>query len=439
MNDNIISAGNKKIILEALKENEKNKNPRTYSINLRDKIENVKVINLNLNNVFFNPRNHRLSAQISDANIDLSKQESHFTEVIQDKIKRLLIDTEDFSKLKEELKIYGQREPGLITSEGLLINGNTRCAALLELKKDGYDKGIDVAVIPDHITEDDIVAIEMDLQMMNLTHQPYTFTNELLFMSEFRKKGNDDKVLAKHMNWIRSGENKVQKHMRVLNIIEEVRKLSGNKINYKIFDSKRTHLFDLDEKMQALNNIGDIEGAEQIKWQRIFAIFINLNKDQVREIDSDFIEELSKKRLTEESKLKKFLDGFKTPIIQDDDSESEEETIDSKKLLTAFLSQDNIVNETGEIVKEFKDKNFSDIAHEMKDETDRSISQGRIEERKQELSTTMRRLRLDIEDIREKLPETIDMSGFKVGDFDFELKKAIKEIERLKSEFDDLK
>ena len=85
------------------------------------------------------------------------------------------------------------------------------------------------------------------------------------------------------------------------------------------------------------------------------------------------------------------------------DSESEEETIDSKKLLTAFLSQDNIVNENGEIVKEFKEKNFSDIAHEMKDETDRSISQGRIEERKQELSTTMRRLRLDIEDIREPI------------------------------------
>ena len=76
MKDNIISEGNKQIILDALKQNEKNKNTRTYSINLREKIENVQVINLNLNNVYFNPRNHRLSAQISDANIDLSKQKA---------------------------------------------------------------------------------------------------------------------------------------------------------------------------------------------------------------------------------------------------------------------------------------------------------------------------------------------------------------------------
>ena len=97
MKDNIISEGNKQIILDALKQNEKNKNTRTYSINLREKIENVQVINLNLNNVYFNPRNHRLSAQISDANIDLSKQKNHYTEAIQDKIKQLLINTEDFS------------------------------------------------------------------------------------------------------------------------------------------------------------------------------------------------------------------------------------------------------------------------------------------------------------------------------------------------------
>ena len=73
-----------------------------------------------------------------------------------------------------ELEEQGQIDPGLITRDGLLVNGNTRAAALLQLSHIERAKGIKVAVLPPGIGEDDILDLELNLQMVKSLNSKLT-------------------------------------------------------------------------------------------------------------------------------------------------------------------------------------------------------------------------------------------------------------------------
>jgi len=117
----------------------------------------------------------------------------------QEVLASLLRKTERFNKLKDELKELSQQNPGLISRDGLLINGNTRVVALRDLGVDG----VDVAVLPADAMARDFLDLEMSLQMRRLTHQDYTFTNELLLIDKYRNAGHSEKELAK--KWVGFG------------------------------------------------------------------------------------------------------------------------------------------------------------------------------------------------------------------------------------------
>jgi hypothetical protein len=62
-----------------------------------------------------------------------------------------------FDKLKESLEVEGQTEPGVITREGILINGNTRLVALRELGK----QWIRVAVLDSDVHPFELADLEL--------------------------------------------------------------------------------------------------------------------------------------------------------------------------------------------------------------------------------------------------------------------------------------
>jgi ParB-like chromosome segregation protein Spo0J len=55
----------------------------------------------------------------------------------------------DYTALQEELEDFGQKEPGIISPYGILVDGNTRCAALRDLG----EKNIRVGVLPTDTSE----------------------------------------------------------------------------------------------------------------------------------------------------------------------------------------------------------------------------------------------------------------------------------------------
>ena len=421
---------------------------RSQTVPIGNELKSLPVISLPVTFPIFNHNNHRLSAQIKDSDLHKKIFNDPFSDASQTLILELLSQTEDFPKLKDELKNLGQRDPGLINRNGILVNGNTRCAALRLLNKEGIDKAksIDVAVLPEGITEPDIADIEMELQMRKLTHQSYTFTNELLFMKSYKSSGKSDNELVSAMGWQKGkrGEAKVKKHMRVLSYIDEVKEINPD-IKYKSFDSKKTHLLDLDEKMQSLINEGDNNGAIELKYQRLLGLFMALNKDHVREIDDDFFRKVLINLSETNKKVELLIKGHQTnddvfdEDFDDTENQDQQSIVDAGALLKTYLTKTSKF--TGDESGQFKnnDEAFDDLTTSMADACERSVNASRQESRNQELSDTMRGIRMDISVISEKLPERVNENGFKSGDFQFELNKAMKELERVQKEFDRFK
>jgi hypothetical protein len=103
------------------------------------------------------------------------------------------------------LKDERQRQALLITSQGVVVNGNRRLAAMREL----YDEDssqfrnfshVKCLVLPPTITEDEVVEIEVRLQMKRRTELPYTWIDEAIAIRELRESGKSLRDLCALMN-----------------------------------------------------------------------------------------------------------------------------------------------------------------------------------------------------------------------------------------------
>ena len=230
---------------------------KTESIEYRGKDTSLEVIRIKPEFLLLNHDNSRLSAQLFDHPKRSIVQQQPTSDEAQKILAELLRSTDQYSRLKEELKEMGQINPGLISRNGLLINGNTRVAALREIGTDG----VDVAVLPEDAVASDFLDLEMSLQMRRLTHQDYTFTNSLLLLEKYRKFGHSDKQLAQKMGWIRRSQKKIAEATQLLELVKQIRNLSTPPISFSVFDGLSQHLKDLNEEYQILA-LSDLREAE---------------------------------------------------------------------------------------------------------------------------------------------------------------------------------
>jgi len=110
--------------------------------------------------------------------------------------------TESVTPIILELEKVGQREPILITSTGVVVNGNRRLAAMRELKvrKDGSidDRftNLKCAVLPSDVTRDEIDDIEADLQARPQTKLDYDWIGDARLIRRQVGKNRSTKEVA---------------------------------------------------------------------------------------------------------------------------------------------------------------------------------------------------------------------------------------------------
>jgi hypothetical protein len=335
--------------------------------------------------------------------------------------------------LRDELNQIGQQNPGLITRNGLLVNGNTRVVALRQLGK----PGVDVAVLPDDADDSAILDLEMFLQMVHLTHQDYTFTNELLLLEKCKKLGNTDKQIADKMKWTRGWQKKLDEKFQLLRLINEIRGLSDTPLAYQVFDTKSQHLKDLNDEYESLKT-HDLAAANRMKFSRIVAMFLGVNKDQTRAIDEDFIDEDVVKRLDTSAPSSIILDGLKK--VQIDDGLGDilgnppqlGEKVDTKELARTIIRER--VDEKGFITNELN-PGLEDLRKKFILSAEDIITKNK---RKSLLATPaeeLREIRESLENVVNIFNEVSHQGGFDAKKFEYELNKAIKSIEDLNKKF----
>lgn len=101
------------------------------------------------------------------------------------------------------LKTEKQRQPILITSRGVVVNGNRRLAGMRELYAEGGHpefSHIRCQVLPSTATNDEIVEVEVRLQMKQRTELDYDWINECIAVRELKECKKSDKELMALMN-----------------------------------------------------------------------------------------------------------------------------------------------------------------------------------------------------------------------------------------------
>lgn len=296
------AASNRELVEQRLKELRNGSGvPETLTVEWRGKLTHVEVIDMPVEALRYNPGTHRIRSQRAfDPIRDQALTDDPWSPESQDYLHFLLkalpadpsVTDKAFEDLMESLREYGQNEPGLITRDGILVNGNTRRAALKEIGR----PSMRVGVLPASCTWDDIHAVELSLQLRPDRRREYSYINHLLALEEQVKLGKPLPEIARNFHTTTPACD------RDLWILAQLRDLidrsatGTTSLRLMDFEDAKERLFELYRayKAEAARNQ---ERADLIKEGRFAAIVLEFAKTDVRFIQPDFYERFLNQRL----------------------------------------------------------------------------------------------------------------------------------------------
>ena len=414
-------------IERALAAYKQSRETRTLTIEYRGATKTLEVVSISPEVPLLNPQNSRLRAQLLEhpESNEVSKDPS--SPASQQILSSLLAGTEKFGELKNQIVDYGQKEPGIISRDGLLVNGNTRLTAIRQLGLTGFD----VAVLPDDATDEDFFQIEMSLQLRKLIHQDYTFTNELLLVDSYLKRTQNENATIMAMQWKRNGSAKLKLYQGQLALIDEIRALNPA-LKYSEFDKKAEFIKNLYlEYQKTLSQ--STKSAEHLKQTRILGLFLGLNKDEIRETDENFLEDQVLSKLDSDD-LEKLTAKYSSrrpnidPLSELLDPEDGPQ-LDLRSLVTDVAQ--SVVNPSGAIDIALVEAHHKRL-HTSYRTAARAIREERINaEARSEPIEYLRDVTSRIQELADRIPLLTSDSRFEAGKFQFQAKKTSKAIAAL--------
>jgi hypothetical protein len=280
--------------------------PETLTIEFRGQPRHVEVIDMPVSQLFYNPGTHRIRAQrshdpVRDAALDADPWSDESQDYLHHLLKAQPSDPSKqdpaFEALLESLRDFKQNEPGLITRSGIIVNGNTRRAALKEL---GVTT-IRVGVLPASCTWADIHAVELSLQLRPDRRREYSYINHLLALDEQLALGRKMSDIARSFH---TTAKVCERDIWILGQLRDlVRRSEQNGVSLRLMDfedakERLAELYRTYMKVHARSK----ERADLLKEARLTAIALEFAKTDVRYIEPDFHQRFLSSRLPESVK-----------------------------------------------------------------------------------------------------------------------------------------
>ena len=278
----------------------------TVTVEWRGQPQSLPVISMPVDLLHYNPDTHRIRAQRS---MDPAREEeltkNPYSPAAQGYLHQLLMgDPADprkvdpsFLALKEDLQKHGQTEPGIVTRAGVLINGNTRRAALKELG----EKNIRVGILPSDAGFEDLRSIELSLQLRKDYRRDYSFMNFLLAIDERVVAGQS---AASIQSDFRIQAQTYERYRWILSFVRDAIERStiaggtGSAASLRLVDFE-THQGKLEElhRAYAALKAKSSDAAEALREQRLLALVLDKSKTDLRLIEADFAQRYMKGNL----------------------------------------------------------------------------------------------------------------------------------------------
>lgn len=167
----------------------------------------------------------------------------------------------------EVLEKNPQKEPLLVSPEGVVLNGNRRLAAMRELFNTDSEtfkrfSSVKVAVLPPMGPTEEI-EVEVRLQMAPQTKLEYSWVNQGIMIQNLLREGKSTREIGQIMGW---QEKKVKKHLNALQEGElYLTKWHGNSKNVGLIVNKKQLFFDQGEILSSQS--GPLrEATRRLTW-----------------------------------------------------------------------------------------------------------------------------------------------------------------------------
>ncbi|MCA1219923.1 transcriptional regulator [Streptomyces sp. 8L] len=297
-----LAEANREIVERRLKEAAEGAGlQETLTIEWRTKPLVVSVIDMPLDSLYYNPGTHRVRAQrtydpaqdkLLDEDPWKSGSQAYLAHLLQAEPSDPSRRDKDFEELKQSLKDFRQNEPGLITREGVLVNGNTRAVALRELAVGN----IRVGVLPESCTWDDINKVELSLQLRHDTRREYSYINQILTIDEELSAGRDLADIAREFRIRTTTAEQDLWVLACLRDLAERSKSGGVQLRLMDFEDAQEKLRELFRAYTKASKINK-EAADLLKENRLAAIVLEFSKTDLRLIESEFRSRYLEQRL----------------------------------------------------------------------------------------------------------------------------------------------
>lgn len=263
------------------------------TIDWRGEQRHLYVISMPVDMLYYNPDTHRIRAQRTlDPDRNKAIEEDPWGQKAQDYLHDLLkqrpsnpdqVDP-DFVALMDELDDSGQREPGIVSPHGILVDGNTRAAALRDLGV----KNIRVGVLPDDTSRQDINDVELSLQLRKDRRRDYSYINRLIAIDEELARGRSEADVAKDFNiklatlqrdrWV---------YAMILKAIDRSKTGDGASLRLIDFEQHQEKLRELHRDYTKLVS-SDPDAAQCLLQSRLAMVLLDFPKTSLRLAESDF-------------------------------------------------------------------------------------------------------------------------------------------------------
>ncbi|SDL09328.1 hypothetical protein SAMN05428985_109112 [Nocardioides sp. YR527] len=277
------------------------------TIDWRGEPRHLYVISMPVDMLYYNPDTHRIRAQRTlnpernhaiEADPWGESAQSYLHDLLRQRPSNPDQTDPDYTALMDELDDVGQREPGIVSPYGILVDGNTRAAALRDLG----EQNIRVGVLPDDTSRQDINNVELSLQLRKDRRRDYSYINRLIAVDEELARGRSETDVAKDFNiklatlqrdrWV---------YGLILNAIDRSKTEGGAALRLIDFEQHQEKLRELHRDYTKLAKT-DSDAANRLMQSRLAMVLLDYPKTSLRLAAEDFHSRYLDARLPSELK-----------------------------------------------------------------------------------------------------------------------------------------
>lgn len=255
------------------------------------------VIKVDAQDLLLNHASHRIKTQLEDDAEWQRLKSDPTSEEAQELIARMIrADHKNIQELERSLRDDGQEQYGVITHDGVLINGNTRAIIMRTFKP--AQREMRVAVLPATVTPQQRLLIENRYQTQRELRGQYSMTNFLLMAEDLRHTAKmEPEDVADELRIPGDNQKKrgaeVQTYLRILDLLRHMRQMTQQPLPLNWFNRvKLENMKGVLSEHDRLLKEEDGETAERYLWQQLLSWSADVTSvHQIRHVDENFVDE----------------------------------------------------------------------------------------------------------------------------------------------------